>query len=115
MYLLCAVIYNVFKQINVRNSCAFVINTLSDMQWLQRLWFCITVALCSNGPVGPNNIPLTHISHHRIPCQRADVQLTNDAVSDRLNVMCAAAKHTVLYWANLSCMWHLFPLSLCFL
>ena len=58
-----------------RIKCAFVMN------------MCFTVTLRGNGPVGPNSIPVSHISDNCIPCHRADIQLTYVTVSS-VNRMC---------------------------
>jgi len=87
----------------VRLNFAFVINMIFAMHCYSISGFCITVTLCSNGPAGPSYIPVTYISHHCIPCQWPDIQLTDDTVSSS-DVMYAAAEHTVLDCAYFRCM-----------
>jgi len=62
---------------------------------LKNKWLCITVKLCGNGPVGPSYIPLNHIFHHCVPCQRPGILSATDAVSG-LVIAPAANKHEVL-------------------
>jgi len=55
---------------------------------LKNEWLCITVKLCGNGPVGPSYIPLNHIFHHCVPCQRPGIFSATDAVSGLVNSAC---------------------------
>ena len=90
------------------------VKTERECLLLQLQWFCITAKLCGNGAVGPNNVPRTHISHHRIPCQRAHIQSTNVTVSkwNAVHVWLPSARycqlHALLCHSNLYLGWFSF-------